>query len=222
MRMIWSLAAVLLAAPAAHGQAAPTAAEPHFRMGGIEITAPLPQGYCLPAGNQIDAAQLVAAGDTLNVTHLTFFVCGTKEMADDYILLKTPTQVLAATVTLPELLDGLGAAFANPTFRKSLESGDFTKDSAKSVSRALGSEIGLAGQILPIGKDDRCAYMGGTIAVQGYGMAYSLSIGMCLTVVAGKVISINWYGPDKGKEGIAALLLKTRAYAERLRGAKAD
>jgi hypothetical protein len=207
-------AAALCAAPAA-------AAEATFRMGGVGFRLPLPAGYCLPRGLQVDIAQLVAAGDNGNVTHLTLFPCDAPldgaglSSQKDYILIKTPKPALIIPMGREELLKGLGEAFENPAFTQALNSGQLLEDASKGVGEVLGSKVDLSGDVAPRGKDDVCAYLGGTMAVAApaQGRSYTLAVGTCVTAIGGRMMAIYWYGPDEGPASVARLLVRAKDLA---------
>lgn len=226
-------AALCLAAaclrPTALPAAEPAPAEASFRLGGVAFKLPLPSGYCLPRELQVDVAQMVAAGDTQNVTDLTLFPCTAPVSGPglgalkDYILIKTPKEALLAQVSREELLQGLGEAFENPAFTEALASGKFAKDAGQGVSDVVGTKVDLSGNVAPRGKDDLCAYVGGTMAVTSAIKSYTLSVGACITSVGGRILTVYWYGPDEGPASVARLLLKAKALAGTITaGAAAD
>jgi hypothetical protein len=199
--------------------APPGPAQASFRVGAVEFQLPLPSGYCLPRGLQVDVAQLVAAGDTQNVTDLTLFPCeapvsGSGLAAQkDYILIKTPKQALLTQVTREALLQGLGEAFENPAFTEALASGKLVKDAGQGVSEVIGTRVDLSGNIAPRGKDEFCAYVGGTMTVTSAIASYTLSAGACITAVGGRILTVYWYGPDEGPASVARLFLKAKGLA---------
>jgi hypothetical protein len=210
MAKMWAAAALATAIPSAAAEAAPAA----FRSGGVEFQVPPPAGYCLPRGDQIDVAQLLAAGDPLNVTHLTLLPCAEKSAGShDYIVLKTPKEALLVRLELAPFLKEIGAAFDSQEFKAGIASGTYLQESGKSMSAVMGTQIDLTGDVRPLGKDDRCAYIGGTLKVAAKLANYTLAVGMCMTVVAGRLITINWYGPDTGSRGVAELLMKSKRLA---------
>jgi hypothetical protein len=205
-------AAPLAAAPPARPEAS-------FQVSGVEFRLPLPAGYCLPRGAQANLAALVAKGDVQNVTHLTLFPCDAPadpaglSIQKDYILIKTPRQVLDSTLSRDELLQGLGQAFENPAFTRALASGELSKEAGKGVSSAVGTPVDLSGTVAPRGKDDFCAYLGGTVAVASSIKSYTLAVGTCITAVGGRVLSVYWYGSDERPAGVARLLVKAKELA---------
>lgn len=196
------------------------AAQASFSVGGVEFGLPLPSGYCLPRGQQVDIARLVAAGDTANVTHLTLFPCDAALDASglgaqkDYILIKTPKQALSAQVTRDELLKGLGDAFESPAFTQALASGELLKEAGKGVSNAVGRTVDLSGNVAPRGKDDLCAYLGGVMAVASSVKSYTLAVGTCITAIGGRVLSVYWYGSNERPAGVARLLVRAKGLAQ--------
>jgi hypothetical protein len=208
--------------------APPAPAEASFRVGGVAFQLPLPAGYCLPRELQVDVAQLVAAGDTDNVTDLTLFPCNAPvsgaEMGaqKDYILIKTPKQALIAQVSREELIRGMGEAFEKPAFTEALASGQLLDRAGKGVSDVLGTKVDLSGGVAPRGKDDFCAYLGGTMAVASSIKSYTLAVGACITAVGGRVLAIYWYGPDEGPASVARLLVKAKGLATTIVNRKGD
>ena len=225
MRTIFSAlflgAACLGATPLSGAQPAPR--ETSFAVGGVTFQLPLPQGYCLPRGQQVDIARLVAAGDTQNDTHLTLFPCNAPADAaglgtqEDYILIKTPKQAVNAQVTREALLQGLGEAFDSPAFAQAMASGQLLKESEQGVSNVVGTKVDLSGTVAPRGKDDVCAYLGGTLAVASRLASYTLAVGTCVTAVGGRVLSVYWYGSDERPAGVARLLVKAKGLAQTIR-----
>lgn len=217
MRCLAGAMFVILAMASAPAAAAPL----QFRISGVELTVPVPEGYCLPGGAHADAAQLVAAADDQNVTHAMLVRCGAAEAANDYILLKTPKQALLATVGRKELLDAVGAEFDSPLFAEELASGKLMGEVGSSLGTVLGTQVDLSGSFGPRGKDDVCAYLGGTMDVNSPVASYALSAGSCITAVEGRIIVVHWYGPDRGAAGVAELLRKSRGLAMAMTGRRA-
>src|SRR3954468_23012087 len=158
-----AMAAAAFGAGAAGAQGKPDKAT--FRIAGAGFEMPLPAGYCLPTGKAVDGAQITAAGDRDNVTDLTLVSC-TGEPFSSYILIKTPTTVLTLDINREQALKGLGEAFDAPDFKQKLASGELLRDSGKGVSDALGQRVDLVGEVKPLGKDEACAYVGGTADVK--------------------------------------------------------
>ena len=211
-------AALLLVGTTAAGAAGPTAS---FRFGGVEFEAPIPEGYCLPQGADIDVAQLIAAGDRDNVTHLTLYRCGPHEgVRTDYILLKTPRQALFANLEREQLLAAMAQVFESPEFESTVAA--MPDRVAGDLSTVVGRDVDLAGRVRPLGRDDTCAYMGGTLQVSVAQVTYPISLGLCMTVVSGRLVSVNYYGPDRGEAGVRDLLARAKLFAQAMTGRPAS
>ena len=212
-------AALLLAAPGVLAAAPEPSRQASFRVGGVELQAPIPAGYCMPAGTEVDVAQLLAAGDDQNVTHLTLVRCrapGAPErtgLGSDYILVKTPKQALLVEIGRDQMLAAMGQAFENPALAEALASGKPAEDAEKSLSRVIGDKIDLSGNVVPLGRDDVCAYLGGIVNVSTSTQSYRISLGACMTAVGGRLLAIYRYGPDEGQAGVARLLVKAKEFA---------
>jgi len=186
-----------------------------FTVGGANFEMPIPAGFCLPNGKTADAARLLATGDKDNVTSVTLLSC-TGDGFDTYILIKTPVSLSNTDFTREETLKSLGAAFETPLFKDRLPSAVIDK-SAQGLSEAFGQKVDLAGEVKPLGKDQACAYLGGTMDVKMPQITYRVSVGTCLTAVGRRFIAVNAYGPDKGSAGVAALVATARRVMETIR-----
>jgi hypothetical protein len=94
-----------------------------------------------------------------------------------------------------------------------MASGQLLKDAGKGVSDAIGMAVDLSGNVAPRGKDEVCAYLGGTMAVASRMSSYTLAVGTCVTAVGGRAMSVNWYGSDERPAGVARLLAKAKGLA---------
>jgi hypothetical protein len=209
-------AAILLWAAGIPVAASAVAADARFQFGDTVFEAPVPSGYCLPKGKYVEAAKLLAAGDKASRTHLTLWACS-KDEPSNYILLKTPVAALNVTATREEVIASMGSAFENPEMAAALASGKFNADAEKSMTEALRTKVGLAGELRPLGKDETCAYLGGIVAVTMGEQSYKISVGICVTAISGRVLTVNWYGPEDGAAGVARLLVKAKGFAQSIR-----
>jgi hypothetical protein len=159
---------------------------------------------------------VLASGDNVNVTDLTLFRCDSQSAAskNGYILVKTPKTLVLVDMPRKELLDGIGKAMNNPDLVARIFSKKMYDDSEKTVGQALGRDVDLAGDIRPIGTDDMCAYIGGTVKVNVASKSYETAVGGCITSVGNRGLTFLFYGPDGTSEGIAALLRKAKQFAE--------
>ena len=209
-------AAAMISAAAGPADAQAKPAVGSFRISGVGFEMPVPAGYCLPDGKQSDVAQFMAAADKQNVTDLTLFACP-GEWKNDYILIKTPVDVLLADVGREEALKALGAAFDNPVTKEAFSSGKLLTDAGKGISEVAGRKVDLTGEIKPLGRDEACAYLGGTTEVKAPNVSYRISVGGCITVVGRRILTVFVYGPDKGSAGVAALVARSRRLMETIR-----
>lgn len=218
MKALFLLAAALATASAG---AADTAAPAGFRVGGVEFSLPLPAGYCMPQGVQVDIAQMIAAADPNSVTDLTLVQCGVTigTGANDYTLIKTPKAALGMTVDRPQLLASLGAEFDKPETLKFLQSEEFDKQVSEDAGKAIPGKPQFTGDIKPIGRDDVCAYMGGTTKVTGNGTSYLQAVGTCITSIGNRVVVVNRYGIKTDDAGVAILLRQAKALALTIKAA---
>ncbi|HEY1607518.1 MAG TPA: hypothetical protein VGF77_18170 [Allosphingosinicella sp.] len=209
---VWAAATALAAAASAAG-AAPFAS---FRVGGVSFRTAIPSGYCVPEGVKADVAQLLAAADDVNVTDLTLFRCAGQSGAsdDDYILVKTPKTVLVTNAPRRELLDSVGEAFNKPDAAATIFSQKTYDESGKGVGQVLGRDVNLTGDMHPVGKDNMCAYLGGTLKMKVASTFHEISVGACITSVGNRVLTVYIYGPDKSSAGIAALLRRSKQFAQ--------
>lgn len=201
------LLAVLLAAAASPAAASDVAT---FRVGTVELKALLPSGYCAPEGKDAAVAQVLATGDTRNVTHLTAISCDSAKAWMDYFILKTPNELLLITTTNTEIQEAVGPA---------LEAADISQDvgeAAKSLSRTMGSEVQIKGQVRGHGRDQHCLYLGAILDMKApeRGIEYTLAMSGCMTVIEGKMITIYRYAPGKTTADIRKLMPSVLAFAK--------
>jgi len=205
--------AVVGAAPP-HAQASPQVGT--FRISGVGFEMPIPTGYCLPSGKGGDVAQLMAAADQQNVTHLTLLACQ-DDWGKDYILVKTPSQALLVDVGREEALKALAAALDTPALKEQFSSGKLVTDAGKGMSDVLGRKVDLVGEIKPVGRDEACVYLAGTTEVKTADVSYRIAVGGCITVVGRRMLTLYVYGSDTGAAGVAALVARSRRLMETIR-----
>jgi hypothetical protein len=188
----------------------------HFRIGGTSFTLAIPEGYCVPEGRQADIAQVLAAGDNLNVTNLTLLACTNGKFTDsdtDYILIKTPKPAILLDIGKEMLFESVRTEFESAAFSKAMADGAYDKDAEEGLAKVLGSNVDIETDFKPLGIDKDCAYLGGSADVAGGSVKYRISMGACLTSISNRVMTIYQYGPDKGAAGVADLIVKARKIA---------
>lgn len=170
--------------------AAQSAATADFETGGVRFTLPLPQGFCLPSGGGVAAAEQLAAGDERNLTLLTLYPCGYQgDGAHDYYLIKIPKRAIGVTVDREQLLSAIAAENAKP---------------------ASAADPRMA----PAGRDEMCVYLTGRFQLEVRGKPRSRVMGSCLTVAGGRVVAIYRYGDGATADEAKALLPMARAVAD--------
>ncbi len=187
-------------------------------IGGVELEAPMPAGYCLPTGKNKAAADLLAAADTENVTHASLFRCD--QMAteagpgNDYYLLKTPRRALVATVSRPELIAGLAREFGKAEWQEGgTKAASLTEKASGSISETFNARVEVKGSFSPRGTDADCVYMGGEATVSMPDISYPIQAGACLTSVGNKMITVYTYDDPKGSDGVVRLMRRAQALA---------
>ena len=214
---IWILALAAMAPGAAH------AADMSFSVDDVRLTAPIPAGYCLPTGRDKTVADLVAKGDIENVTLATLIRCDragrTDGFGNDYILIKTPNAAKGVRLQRAEFLKALAAEFGKPDWQSGDLGTQATNDAAKNLSDTLKTPVEIKGEIRPRGTDSNCAYMGGSVNVNGGGVTYPIILGACITTAAEKIVAVYTYD-DPGKGGdIAGKMRSARTLAMSIRPA---
>lgn len=206
-----ALAAIAFATtPAlAQDQAEPEAPAVHtFTVGQARFTVPVPDGYCLPEGASIAAAEAIAALDKSSITHATFDRCGS--FGEDYTHIKTPIQ--SPPVLLPKaafvalLAREIQTANGRETMAAAMKQveGDIAESTNNTM--AVSAKVPTFG-----GQDEHCAYMVSTLDVTVAGSVRPVRVGSCLTVVGTQFFAINSYAP--ADSGITEDALKARSGA---------
>ena len=132
-----------------------------FRIGAVELTMPLPAGFCEPSKNAAAAVQLLAAADDVNLTHLTMLPCDDGSLSKpDYVIVKTPKTMLLATLTRETLLAELAKVFDATTYKPLPGTNDNIE---KRFEELVGEHPEILGAVKPLGRDDICSYMGGVL-----------------------------------------------------------
>lgn len=207
------LAAAVAAVPSATAPVTPIPAPVEtIAIGAVNLSVPVPAGYCVPEGETAVIVAMTNAADTMNDTPLALVSCrpGTRPLAD-YYLFKASKQVQGLELSRPVLLAGLGPAF------KMLDSKAIMDKVKSSMKDSFGDSVSLTeGSITPAGQDDVCGYLSGVLTGQANGQQTRLAVAVCLTSVNRKVVSINHYEPAEANRGQAAMLADVRAIAERM------
>lgn len=217
--MKWILAASAMMVPGAA-----QAADVTFTVHDVTLTATIPAGYCVPMNTDRLIADTLASGDTVNVTLATLIRCDKAGRAEgpgnDYMLIKSPKAVLAATMPRAALLTALAGEYGKAEWQSGAMSKQATADAAKGLSDAINAPVDIKGDLAPRGTDGDCAYLGGTLNVNGGEVSYPIIVGGCITSAANKVVGVYAYDdPGKGG-GVAGKMQTARNVAMTIRAAQ--
>jgi hypothetical protein len=188
-------------------------ASANFRVGGAELSMPLPDGYCMPSGKDIDVAQLMAAADKVNVTHAMVVKCGSQPQLLDYFILKTPVEALLPVLDRQEFLKLMKTEFVKPEMQNYMSDDKLEQEVGRSYEKVLQQKISMDAQIDFRGSDDVCVYLGGYGLVTDIPQPYSIAVGLCMTTVEGKMLSVNIYAPPADSADVAKLMTRAREIA---------
>ncbi|MCW3846090.1 hypothetical protein OF829_02495 [Sphingomonas sp. LB-2] len=198
-----AVAALAVAAPA-WAQQGGTAS---FGIGGVNYTAPVPAGYCLPASAaEVERMRAIAVADRENMTALSVISCGSAANPLSYFVVKTPYQAVELPVTLRDVLD-------LPDFNAPEKDAQIDdQEMADVVKRETGMDATVRTDIRLMGHDDVCGYMGGTVSVE-IGQERRVSLGGCMTVAGKRMVMVIFTAPGDDPADIARLKAKARAFA---------
>ncbi|WP_447757844.1 hypothetical protein [Sphingopyxis fribergensis] len=211
-----TIAAGLMLLPGAAHAADPLS----IRLGNVPVAGLIPDGYCLPTGQDKMIADQLAKGDPENTTHAMFIRCDQQNQPAgikyDYYLIKTPNAQPPA-MTRAEFIALMTKELNLPAYQSGAATKPEIGKAGDNLSTALGTKVDLSGEIKPRGADAVCIYMGGQLDVRSAAAAYPIALGGCGTIVAGQILFVYAYDdPAKPNSG-AALLQRTRWVAERLK-----
>ncbi len=210
--MKWVLAAGAMMVPGAA-----MAAEVSFTVHDVTLTATIPAGYCVPVNRDKLIADTLATGDTENVTLATLIRCdktGRDEgPGNDYMLIKAPKGALATQIGRADLLTALAAEFGKADWQSGAASKAATAQATKGLSDTLNTPVDIGGDLAPRGTDGDCAYLGGTLQVNGGGVAYPIIVGGCITSAGNKVLAVYTYDDPGQGGGVAGKMRTARSVA---------
>lgn len=218
MMMLGGAMAVAAAAPTAGARESFT-----LEIGGKQLTAPVPEGYCIPKGKDKEAAEMFARGDTQNFTPVTLIRCDRQNhpqgFGPDYFLIKTPRETVGAVIERAEFLKLMEAEMGKAEWQSGERTDALLENASKEVSSAVGTNVAISGALRPRGVDKSCAYLGGTLNVATENQTLPVLAGACLTSVAGKLLSVNAYGEAKPPADAAGQMRRARDLAMQLKPA---
>lgn len=210
-------AATLFAAQGAQG-----AEQATFSVGGKRFLMPIPEGYCLPDGNDKTLLDATASGDKYNITPLALIRCDRRNHPEgvgaDYLLLKAPRELLEAEMSRPEFLKLVEPEMGKAKWQDG-ENDKLFGTVSQNMTDAMGSDIAITGTLGPQGVDDDCAYIGGKLNVEVAARKQVMLGGVCMTTVGGKVMTVNAYNIDGTPGGFIHQMRRAHDLAMQIRPA---
>jgi len=180
-------------------QGAQAAEQASFAVGAKRFTIPIPDGYCLPEGNDKALLDLSASGDKYNITPLALIRCDRRNhpegVGPDYLLLKAPRSLLDTEMSRPEFLKLVEPEMGKANWQGS-EGDELLGNVSKNMTDAVGADVAVTGTLSPQGVDNDCAYIGGKLNVEVGTRSQVMLGGACMTTVGGKVMTVNAYNID--------------------------
>jgi hypothetical protein len=209
--------ATFVVAPSAQG-----AEQATFMVGGKRFAMPIPEGYCLPDGNDKKLLDATAVGDKYNITPLALIRCDRRNHPEgvgaDYLLLKAPRDLLDAEMSRPEFLKLVEPEMGKANWQDR-ESEKLLGDVSKNMTDAMGSDIAISGTLGPQGVDSDCAYIGGTLNVEVATRSQVMLGGVCMTTVGGKIMTVNAYNIEGTPGGFIHQMRRAHDLAMQIRPA---
>ena len=205
-------AALVLAAPAlAQNDGAKPAV---FAVEGKEYTYSFPKEYCLPVGDGYFVALRAAEIDTENFTAASLDFCGTSGL--DYIHIKSPKQGALMEMTKPEFIAEMSDFLRSESGMAVAQQG-MDEGSAK-VDDAIEGDVSIsATEIAYAGQDSDCVYLAGRPIVGVDGRNTQVVIATCLTLIDGRMFSVNVYDFRQKGASVDTLKARSRAIAASIR-----
>lgn len=211
-------AAATLPGPAFSAEKSEVAKEMIFRFGGVEFSMPIPDGYCEPKGKDVDVAQAVAAIDSLNVTHLILKNCDPKLSDLGYFILKTPKNALFASVPRAEFLSAIEKELGRPENQQKILGDKDIQEVSAGIERVLNMKVSMDAAIGFRATDETCAYIGGYASYTNIPKPYKIALGMCMTSIENKIITVSAYGPPEDNGDVGRLMAQSKAIAASIKG----
>lgn len=194
--------------------ASPVAAQEqlNFAIGEDEFTVTIPEGYCLPTGEDKARANRAAAIDSQNVTPVDFQRCGSFGVS--YTLIKSPRGFPPVRATRSEFLSGIRAELGNPNaIKEGLAVGQ------KDVSRGTGGQVKVDSPDYGYtGSDDLCVFLAGNLNISlPDGSGRNPRGATCVTLVGTRNIVVHSYDFDPDGASVEELQARSRAVAASVR-----
>jgi len=186
--------AAVLAAPAVQAQKK----DIRFSIGTRDYAMTIPDGFCLPEGEMVAAAESVARTATSNFTLASLYRCDAEMIyTDRWLLIKT-----ARNLTDMDLSERERWLPAWERFFAASEDGrvdeSIIEDAERAASEELGAELDIATSRTSAGRDGNCAYTPGQAMVRMGDARQKLRAAGGLCIAGGRAISLHAYDNREG------------------------
>lgn len=186
-------------------------ADTRFMIGTIEYSLPIPEGFCLPQGEELADSQYIATFDPTNATPVDLQRCGTYN--SNYTLVKHARNAPPVGLSRAAFIEVMAQYFADQANKPSLDSSidkvrEGMSEKTDGVMTQGETQFGYTGH------DDTCIYLAGKMQVVIDGTAFWRNVGSCTTLVGGRVISIHSYANEDWNIPSAELRDRSRDIAQ--------
>ncbi|WP_143738187.1 hypothetical protein [Erythrobacter donghaensis] len=208
--LVLAMLAAMIAAPAIAQPSPPVAEAPSgtiaFTVHGDAFAVATPKGYCAPTGARAAQMDTANAWDSQNFTPVSLIKCGTD--SGDYILVKTPRLAEPIALSRAEFLGVMKQQFTPDVIEQGLAIG------SRDLSNGSGKAVKVGGDTFGYrDADETCVYLGGSLEAAGAdGRKVAGQVGVCVTLIRGRLITVNAYDFTPGADA-AALMARAREIA---------
>ncbi|QDH34412.1 hypothetical protein [Porphyrobacter sp. YT40] len=208
--LVLAALAATIAAPVSAQPSAPVAEAPagpiDFTVHGDAFAVTAPAGYCTPTGARATQMDTANSWDSQNLTPVSLIRCGTE--GEDYILVKTPRLDESIDLSRADFLGVMKDQFTAELIEQGLATG------SRDLSKGSGIEVKIGGDSFGYrGADERCVYLGGSLEAAGAdGRKVAGQVGVCITLVRGRLLTVNAYDFGPGADA-AAMMARAREMA---------
>lgn len=182
-----------------------------FAIGDEKFTMPLPEGYCVPTGDDVMASAKFADSDSGARTLVDLDLCGT--FGIDYVLVKTPRNHSQIPFSKLRFFEIVARQMRQP---ETIERA--TDRASEDVSELLKEEVSLDTQEYGFdGYDDDCLYASGLIAVVTADDTVKVPAAGCTTVINRRVLAIHAFDSSHKPATVEELKNRARSVALSIR-----
>ncbi|MBL8552638.1 MAG: hypothetical protein JNL41_00060 [Phenylobacterium sp.] len=209
-----AMAAALLAWPQAASAADGITA---IRVGGDEIRAPVPAGYCPPEGRYANIAQITDAMDSQSITYLALVDCDALAEGRNlrrYLFLRAPKVMADQRLTRAELIERMGPIPETP-LNLALNNPAWEQAKAE-AERSAGRKLQVGADMRPVARDANGYYVAGVIKLSAGAEARWTAVAVGATAVKGHVLAVTSYIAGSDADALRETLDVAKASAKAL------